>query len=50
VPRDISDVFGDIEAGLGFKHTDHRKARREQRGLGVFSEGEVAFRPFEHQT
>src|ERR1700730_9584419 len=37
------------EAAFLFENPNHRQARRQQRGLGVFSKDEIAFRPFEHQ-
>ena len=33
-----------------FKNPNHRKARRQQRRLGVFGEDKFALRPFEHQV
>src|ERR1700730_4580440 len=37
------------EAAFLFENPAHRKARRQQRGLGVFGEDKIAVRPFEHQ-
>jgi hypothetical protein len=37
------------EAAFLFENPNHRKARRQQRRLGVFGEDKIALRPFEHQ-
>ena len=35
-------------AAFLFEDPNHRKARGKQRGLGVFGEDKIAFRPLEH--
>ena len=47
--RDIGDMPAEHEPAFRLEHPNHREARRQQRGLGVFGQDEIAFRPFEHQ-
>ncbi len=49
MPGDKGDMPPQIEAAVGFEHADHREAHRHQRGLCVFSQGQIALRPLEHQ-
>jgi len=48
--RHKGDIPSEGEAALRFENSDHRKTRRHQCRLGVFGQGEVVVRPFEHQA
>ena len=48
--RDVGDMPAKHETAFRLENPNHREARRQQRGLGVFGQDEIAFRPFEHQA
>jgi hypothetical protein len=49
VPGDEPRLGGQRPLALGLQHLEDRLADRHQRRLGVLGQGEIAFRPFEHQ-
>jgi hypothetical protein len=48
--RHEGGIPGKAQTALGFKHLDDRETGGHQRRLGVFGQGKLAFRPFEHQA
>jgi len=49
MPRNESGLPGESETALRFEDPKDRKARRHQRRLGIFGQGKVGFRSFEHE-